>query len=143
MKKKQRHQLILKLVSTHYLSTQQDLIESLRECGIEATQSSISRDIKYLGLVKRAGQYHCPLPDAGNSSVLFDKQQRKYIQKVEMINPYMIVMKTQAATAQAIAAALDKLAWPEIAGTIAGDDTIFVATRSADHAKSIIKRLYS
>ena len=143
MQKKQRHQLILQLDSTRYLSTQQDLIESLKECGVEATQSSISRDIKYLGLVKRAGQYHCPQLDISNSPMVFDKQQRKYIQRVEIINPYMIVLKTQAAAAQTIAAALDKLAWPEIAGTIAGDDTIFVATRSVEHAKSIIKRLYS
>ena len=55
----------------------------------------------------------------------------------------MIVMKTQPATAQTIAATLDRFEWPEIAGTIAGDDTIFIATRSEAHAKSIIKRLYS
>ena len=143
MHKKQRHELILKLVSTRYLSTQQDLILALKEHGAEATQSSISRDIKHLGLIKRAGQYHCPVLEISTSMGNFDAQQRRYIQKVEIINAFMIVMKTQPATAQAIAATLDRFEWPEIAGTIAGDDTIFIATRSEAHAKSIIKRLYS
>ena len=143
MQKKQRHELILKLVSTRYLSTQQELISALKEHGTEATQSSISRDIKHLGLIKRAGQYHCPTLEVSATTNFFDAQQRRYIHKVEIINSYMIVMKTQPATAQTIAATLDRFEWPEIAGTIAGDDTIFIATRSEAHAKSIIKRLYS
>lgn len=143
MQKKQRHQLILQLVSTRYLATQLDLIAALKEHDVNATQSSISRDIKYLGLIKRAGQYHCPDLSISASAKVLDEQHRKYIQKIEIINPYMIVMKTKPATAQAIGASLDQLEWSEIAGTIAGDDTIFIATRSEDHAKSIIKRLYS
>lgn len=142
MQKQKRHALIIQLVSTRYLATQNDLIEALREHQVSSTQSSISRDIRELGLIKVCGQYQSPQHQPILTKAVLDVEQRKYIQKIEIVSANLIVIKTQAATANVVASAIDHLAWPEIAGTIAGDDTIFLAIRSEEQAKSVVRRLY-
>ncbi len=142
MQKQKRHALIIQLVSTRCLSTQNDLIEALKEHQVNSTQSSISRDIRELGLIKVCGQYQSPQHQPILTTAVLDGEQRKYIQKIDIVSAHLIVIKTQAATANVVAAALDRLAWPEIAGTIAGDDTIFVAVRSEKQAKSVVRRLH-
>jgi transcriptional regulator of arginine metabolism len=139
MQKDIRHQLILKLVATQSLSTQHDLITALKDHQIHATQSSISRDIRALGLVKKSGFYQSPFPYTSLQTL--NAQYIGYIKHLEIIGPHLLIIKSQPATAQAIASTLDQLHWPEIAGTIAGDDTIFVATRSENGAKSVMRRL--
>ena len=139
MQKDIRHQLILKLVATQSLSTQHDLIHALKQHGIHATQSSISRDIRALGLIKKSGIYQSSSPYTSLQNL--NAQYISYIKQLEVIGPHLLVIKSQPATAQAIASTLDQLHWPEIAGTIAGDDTIFVATRSEQGAKSVMRRL--
>ena len=141
MQKDIRHQLILKLVSTQSLSTQHDLIKALKEHEIYATQSSISRDIRALGLIKKSGIYQSPSPYISLQNL--NAQYANYIKQLEVVSPHLLVIKSQPATAQAIASTLDQLHWPEVAGTIAGDDTIFVATRSEQGAKSVMRRLRS
>lgn len=143
MQKEKRHQLILHLVATRSLYTQNDLIEALKEHQIHATQSSISRDIRSLGLIKKSGRYQ---HQSGTNLTSLEKLEFRhgtYIQNIELVSPHLVVIKTQPATAQAVASSLDGLHWPEIAGTIAGDDTIFVATRSEANAKSVVRRLRS
>ena len=142
MQKKQRHELIIHLVSTQYLATQQDLIEALKEHQVVATQSSMSRDIKSLGLIKKGGRYQCQTLIQGSPIKALDKQHRSYIKNIELVGSHLIVVKTQPATAQTIAASFDRLNWPEIAGTIAGDDTVFMAIRSEDQAALLLRRLY-
>ena len=139
MDKKQRHQLIVQLISDQQLATQQDLILGLRVHGITATQSSISRDINFLGIIKKDGFYTIPPPNHNPLNTI-NAQQLSYIHQIEIVGSHLIVLKTQPATAQSVASAIDHVQWPEVAGTIAGDDTVFIAIRIAPKITHVAQR---
>lgn len=125
----QRQRRILELVASRELRTQEELAEALAAAGWAATQSSVSRDIAMLGLVKIDGVYRRPRHAArpiGNPDV---ERIADIVLSAESAGDAFIVLKTPAGEANHVAVGLDRLAWPEIVGTIAGDDTIFVAVR--------------
>jgi transcriptional regulator of arginine metabolism len=128
--REQRRLRILELVAKRSLRTQEELAEALAKAGWAATQSSVSRDIAALGLVKIGGRYGRPSrprhprenPDADRIA--------EVVLSAESAGDALIVLKTPAGEANHVAVGLDRLSWPEVVGTIAGDDTIFVAVQN-------------
>jgi transcriptional regulator of arginine metabolism len=119
--KRERQQAILELISDGQRATQQELAAELEARGIEATQSSVSRDIAELGLVKINGHYAAPRPgDLG----------AERLEGIDTAGTNLIVVKTEIGQAQPAALVIDGAGIPEIVGTVAGDDTILVAVKN-------------
>lgn len=137
-----RHLKILELVATRPLRTQEELAEALAQEGWEVTQSSVSRDIATLGLVKAEGIYQRPA--AAHLREISDPNERRLAESllsVERAGDALLVLHTPPGEAMRVGSALDLLAWPEVVGTIAGDDTIFVAARNAAAQERIFRDL--
>ena len=143
--KEKRHRKILELIGKYEIDTQEELAERLTEEGFVVTQATVSRDIRELKLSK--------IPTEGGrqryavlvreDGVLSEKYAR--ILKAGFVSMDMaqniLVVKTVAGMAMAVAAALDSLHYPEIVGCIAGDDTIMCAVRSVDDTIQVMNRL--
>ena len=135
MNKNYRQAQILKLIGTRRLHTQQDLADALREAGISATQVTLSRDIRELGLVKTPDGYAqvdtepVSRPDVAAIA-------REFVLDVRVAQN-LLVLRTPAGHANSVAVALDRAEWPEVTGTIAGDDTILVIAPDAKTAESL------
>jgi transcriptional regulator of arginine metabolism len=144
--KARRKAIILELVESEAITSQEQLREKLRERGIEATQATLSRDIRELGLVKRAadGAYRRAAPDtpAGNGEATLRRAVEEYLRTQETIEQ-LLVLRTDPGQAQSLAVAIDRARLAEIAGTIGGDDTILVICRSASDATAIAERFRS
>ncbi len=139
--RKQRLLRILETVATRPIRTQGELVEALAEDGLEVTQSSVSRDIAALGLVKQDGVYHRPLPNDLGAVDPNELRIREGVIGVEPAGEILVVIHTPPGEANRVGVAIDRLAWPEVVGTIAGDDTIFVATRNASGTRRTLRRL--
>ena len=133
--KQLRQRAIRDLVDQRPIRTQQELAAALREQGFRTTQATISRDVAELGLVKagREGiQAYALPPRLVEAETSGEDRLRKLLADlpVELREAgLLVVVKTLPGSAHAIAAALDRARWPEVAGSIAGDDTVFVAYR--------------
>lgn len=125
-----RRDAIVRILRQSEVSRQAELVELLREEGFEATQSSISRDLRELGVVKGADRYLIPAVEDALTPSHFETV-RSFVKGYQAAGPTLTVLRTAVGTAQSVAIALDKARWPEVVGTIAGDDTIFIATESA------------
>jgi transcriptional regulator of arginine metabolism len=141
--KARRKAVILELVDREAITSQEQLREKLRERGIEATQATLSRDIRELGLVKRSvdGAYRRSggdVPGPGGEAAL-RRAVEEYLRTQETIEQ-LLVLRTDPGQAQSLAIAIDRARLSEIAGTIGGDDTILVICRSATDASSIAER---
>ena len=132
--KQLRQRAIRDLVDQRPIRTQQELAAALLERGIRATQATISRDVKELGLGKgnREGRAAYVLPARlRDAEVSGEDRLRRLLTGVPAeikVAGLMVIIRTLPGSAHAIAAALDRTRWPEVAGSIAGDDTVFVAT---------------
>ena len=139
--RRKRHLKILELISTHALRTQEEVAELLAREGWEVTQSSVSRDISALRLVKVGGVYQRPRLRADTS---VDPDERRIAEGVIGIDPAgdaLVVLHTPPGEANRVGAALDRLAWPEVVGTLAGDDTIFVAVRDREAQRRLARQV--
>jgi len=127
--RRQRHLKILELISTHALHTQDELADALAREGWEVTQSSVSRDIAALRLIKVDGSYR-RAPAVQRTHRDPDEQRiAEGVLAAEPAGDALLVLHTPPGEANRVGAALDRLAWPEVLGNISGDDTIFVAVR--------------
>jgi transcriptional regulator of arginine metabolism len=143
--KSRRQAIILELVDGEALKSQERLRRRLHQRGFEATQATISRDVKELGLVKRSGDgaYQRPGVEALNPESGFTTLARttaEFLVNVERVQQ-LVVIRTGRGHAQVLAEALDRARVPEAVGTIAGDDTILVIARGARGAAALVKRL--
>jgi transcriptional regulator of arginine metabolism len=143
--KTRRQAVILDLVDREALHSQELLRRRLLQRGFEATQATISRDIKDLGLVKRSGDgaYQRPGVDAASPETALTALERAvgdFLRNVERVQQ-LVVVRTGRAQAQPLAEALDRARLPEVVGTIAGDDTILLIARGARGAAALVKRL--
>jgi len=143
--KARRQALLLELVDREPLRSQEQLRRRLHQRGFEATQATISRDIKDLGLVKRAGDgaYQRPgietlKPETALAAL--ERATAELLRRVERVQQ-MVVIRTGPGQAQPLALALDRAQLAETVGTIAGDDTILVIARGARGAAALLKRL--
>jgi len=142
-----RHARILELIKTKDIETQEELAEELKRSGIEVTQATVSRDIKQLKLIKvlsNNGRYkYATISNTSSESNLSHKLVNIFSQSivsVENVNNF-VVIKTLSGSANAAAEAIDSLHFEGIAGTIAGDNTIFVMARTDEQALKINDRI--
>ena len=143
--KERRHRAILTLVSTRPVRSQEELAHLLEAQGVEATQATISRDIKELGLAKmpiKDGQFKYVLPAL--SATFASRLHRVVAELVLSVTraENLIVLRTPPGSAMLVAAAIDEAQWPEIAGTIGGDDTVMAIVRSTKEAPLVAQRFY-
>ncbi len=138
MLKKQRQQAILKLVRSTNIHTQEQLAEELRASGLDATQVTLSRDIRELGLVKTVHGYQ-ELESAAPAPRVEDVISEFLLEARVAQN--LLVLKTAPGSASPLAVALDNAEWPEVVGTIAGDDTVLVIAPDSATAEALRRKL--
>jgi transcriptional regulator of arginine metabolism len=137
--RRKRHLKILEIITTRPVRTQEELAAALTAEGWQVTQSSVSRDITSLGLVKAGGAYRrAPIRAPADPD---EQRISEGVLTVERAGDALLVMHTPPGEANRVAVALDRLAWADIAGTIAGDDTIFIAVRDAKAQNRVLRQL--
>jgi len=137
-----RRTQILKLLRTDPEVTQEEIRRKLARRGIEVTQATVSRDLEEMGLVKTRSGYRLP-EDAASSARVQPTLQvilKEFLREVSLASN-LVVLRTYPGNAHSVAAVLDAQDWPEVVGTVAGDDTVFVATPSVREAGQIRKRI--
>ena len=145
--KQLRQRAIRDLVDQRPIRTQQELATALRERGFRATQATISRDVAELGLIKvaREGTHAYALPPRLVEAETSGEDRLRALLSdlpIEVREAgLLVIVKTLPGSAHAIAAALDRARWPEVAGSIAGDDTVFVACADRSSLQRVKRRL--
>lgn len=144
LNKKERQALIAKLVGEKRFSSQSELVEELAKMGVRISQASVSRDLRELGFLKRrlpnGSVGYCDAAQANTLGSLpkLRRKLRDLLVFHERVNNFL-VLKTSPGEAQALAAALDEARFPEVVGTVAGDDTILVVLRTDEEAMKFLK----
>jgi transcriptional regulator of arginine metabolism len=147
--KSYRQAIILEIIEREPVTSQEQLRRRLRARGVEATQATLSRDIKELRLVKAAadGSYH----RASDSAVPVDPSERdaavrraveEFLRRAEPVQQ-LLVLRTDPGQAQILGLAIDRAGLDEVAGTLAGDDTVLVVTRDPRQARALCRRFES
>jgi transcriptional regulator of arginine metabolism len=141
--KTQRHAVILRVVREQRIESQDELREALSQQGFVVTQATLSRDIRELGLAKLAdpggGAYYTH-PHRGAVRPELAQVLPALLVSVDGVGPFL-VLKTASGSAGAVTEALDQAGWSEIVGTIAGDDTVLVITRSQRLRREVATRI--
>jgi transcriptional regulator of arginine metabolism len=139
-----RRRTLRSILKRSRLRTQQELVEALAERGFRITQSSLSRDLAQIGALKVEGVYRLEseaglgsAEDAVSPSLL---ELQPFVRSIRTAGPHLLVVCTRPGLAQTVALALDSLSLPEVVGTVAGDDTVFVATVSRRGQRSLERR---
>jgi transcriptional regulator of arginine metabolism len=143
--KASRHARIKEIIENQTIETQEELAEALRKKGIEVTQATVSRDIKELMLIKVPtgdGRYRYAFPPEQNIIFSQSRLERAFQDSVIAMDQSLniIVIRTVPGMAQAVAYAIDSTKWPEIIGTVGGDDTIFIVVKPPEEAGSVLAR---
>lgn len=134
-----RQAAILEAVSQESIATQNDLVRALKKRGIEATQVSISRDVAELGLMKAGGAYKAASAENGAHDP--EMPLRTFVKKVSAAGTNLTVVRCDAGTAPRVGLVLDGLTIAGLVGTLAGDDTVFVASETGAAQKKLIEFL--
>jgi len=143
VKKTYRQGQILNLIRDQTIHTQEELAEGLKKIGIDVTQVTLSRDIRELGLVKGPQGYSEPQEAAApgqDEEGTLKWMLAEFVRDVRTAGN-LVIIQTAPGHAQPVAVALDREGWPEIVGTIAGDDTIFAATPDSKQALKAKEKL--
>jgi len=133
MLKRERQKKILNLIRAKPIGTQEALRAQLERAGVPATQSSVSRDLEELGVVKHHGRY--ALPHANGDAT-------RGLISLDLAGEVLVVAKCLPGRASAVAVEIDDAAIPEIVGTLAGEDTIFIAVRDQKSQRAATKRIW-
>ena len=133
MNKQQRQQKIPSLIRAKAVGTQEGLRSLLERSGVPATQSSVSRDLEELGIVKHRRRY--TLPHANGAAV-------RGLHSLDQAGESLVIARTEPGLASAVAVEIDAAAIPEIVGTIAGEDTIFIAVREHKAQRVTMKKIW-
>jgi transcriptional regulator of arginine metabolism len=139
--KSYRQGQILKLVAAELIANQEELRRRLAQLKLRVTQATLSRDIRELGLVKTVEGYKPLGATAGTSGLsALARGLREFLRDVQPAQN-LLVLKTPPGGAQPLAAAVDREHWPEVLGTIAGDDTVLVITGNRKSCRAVQKRI--
>lgn len=143
--KGQRHIKIREIISGQEIDTQDELVEALRKAGFQVTQATVSRDIKELMLIKvptDEGKYKYSLPTAQRYNPV-QKLQRSLVDSFVHIDHTgnLVVIKCLPGTANSVAVLIDNMEWPDLLGTICGDDTILLICRDEKYSHFIIEQI--
>jgi transcriptional regulator of arginine metabolism len=133
MLKQERQRKILNLIRAKPIGTQETLRAHLERAGVPATQSSVSRDLEELGIVKHHGKYALPHVNGDSARGLLS---------LDVAGEILVVAKCLPGKASAVAVEIDDAAIPEIVGTLAGEDTIFIATRDQKSQRVVMKKVW-
>nr|WP_298716668.1 hypothetical protein [uncultured Steroidobacter sp.] len=136
----ERRAAILRIIGESTVRNQDELVKILRKQGFDATQSSVSRDLRELGVAKAGDRYILPAQDAAALNNPF-AAVAKFVLEIKTAGPSLTVLKTMTGAAQSVAVAIDSSEWPEVVGTLSGDDTIFIATDEPKDQKKLRERL--
>ena len=135
----ERREALLRIVREGTVGRQAELVKRLQQAGYVVTQSSVSRDLRDLGVAKVGDRYvlpgDAPAPPAAFSAVA------AFVVATLPAGPHLTVVRTTVGSAQTVALAIDQARWPEVVGTISGDDTVFVATRDEASQRAFVDRL--
>jgi transcriptional regulator of arginine metabolism len=134
MLKETRQQKILSLIRARRIATQEELTALLERAGMTATQSSVSRDLLELGIIKHHGYYSLPRAENGAAA--------RGLLSLETAGDVLIVARCEPGLASAVAVEIDRAALAEVAGTIAGEDTIFIAVREHKAQRTAVKKIW-
>ena len=135
-----RRNAILRILRGGVVRRQSDLAQLLNREGFEVTQSSVSRDLRELGVLKASGRYLVPPDEISRANGDFGALSQ-FVRTVRAAGNSITVIRTTIGAAASVAVALDKAEWPEVVGTISGDDTIFLATADSRAQHRLIDRL--
>jgi transcriptional regulator of arginine metabolism len=138
MNKSYRQGQILRLIRSRAIHTQEELARELKELGIAATQVTLSRDIRELRLAKTRDGYRQIAPESAGPSLAMIAAE--FLQDVRVAQN-LVVLKTSPAHASSLAVALDQEEWPEVVGTIAGDDTVLVVCPDSISVQRVREKL--
>lgn len=134
-----RQEAIRQILVSRPAATQKALIDALLALGFEATQSSVSRDLKNIGAIKtRAGYELVTTTRSGEDEVA---QVGSLLRNLQSAGPNLLVIKTAIGGAQRVALALDRADWSEIVGNVGGDDTVFTATLSLAAQRKLVSKI--
>lgn len=139
--KRRRQSALLRLIRQERVSSQAEIVSRLAGMGFAATQASVSRDLRELGLIKVGGRYVPAGRVVGRAPAPADGPVSELITDVAAVGANLVVVRTREGAASAVAVELDHHALPEVAGTLAGDDTIFVAVRSRSAQGRVVAML--
>jgi transcriptional regulator of arginine metabolism len=131
---------LAKIIREHVVGRQAELVAMLRKHGHAATQSSVSRDLRELGVAKQGDRY--VLPDSAGAVKNDFATLKQFVREVRTAGTNLTVLRTTVGAAQSVAVAIDTARWPEVIGTISGDDTIFIATAGARAKHKLSERLH-
>jgi transcriptional regulator of arginine metabolism len=137
-----RRNAIMRLLRDGLVRKQGDLVHMLQRDGYPVTQSSISRDLRDLGVLKARGRYVMPSDETTRPNGDFGSLAQ-FVRQILPAGTCLTVIKTTIGSAASVAVAVDQAAWPEVVGTISGDDTIFIATNGESAQAQLIARLRS
>jgi transcriptional regulator of arginine metabolism len=135
-----RREAIMRILRSGTVRNQQDLVRLLKKEGHVVTQSSVSRDLRDLGVLKAAAGYVLPAEETTRANGDF-RALVQFVRGLKHAGPCLTVVRTTTGAAQSVAVAIDKAEWPEVVGTISGDDTIFIATNGASAQSTLNERL--
>src|SRR6266446_7417942 len=136
----ERRNAIVRILRDGLVRRQEDLVRLLQKEGHAVTQSSISRDLRDLGVLKASGRYVLPPDEVTRANGDFGTLAQ-FVRQLRRAGPSITVLRTTIGAAQSVAVAIDKAEWPEVAGTLSGDDTIFIATATARAQDELVSRL--
>ena len=134
-----RRLALAKIIREQTVGRQSELVAMLRKHGHSATQSSVSRDLRELGVAKLGDRY--VLPEASAAVKDDFSTLRQFVRSVQTAGTNLTVLRTTVGAAQSVAVAIDTARWGEVIGTISGDDTIFIATAGAREQQRLSERL--
>ena len=134
----ERRKAIRQILESGPAATQRFLVDALISNGFEATQSSVSRDLRELGAIKTAKGYELPGGEADDDEIA---KVSGLLREIETAGPNLLVIKTAIGAAQRVALALDRSGWPEMVGNVGGDDTILVATRNVSGQRTLLRKI--
>jgi transcriptional regulator of arginine metabolism len=135
----ERREAIRQLLRNGPADTQDAMVAALIASGFEATQSSVSRDLRELGAIKTAAGYELRDPSSDSDAEI--AQVADLLRDLKTAGPNLLVIKTAIGAAQRVALALDRCGWPEIVGNVGGDDTVFTATASGGAQRNLLARI--